>query len=431
MINFEAPNENLESQFWEKSYDIFDYIEEKYYEYQNIFKIILLCFCFVIIIIPSSKKNIDNRTNPITLPDQKNEPVSKEVKVKNQGNGEENKKNQGNNKEQGRKQQDKEESNKKPEDKEESKKKQQEKEESNKKPEDKEESKKKPEDKKESNKKPEDKEESNLNEGNNINEQNNDNKDNSNYVNLYIATHKDFNNSAIFNPNYKILVDERSQLKKEYKLEIIPTNDPDNILYPKRIAYGECSKIYKIWNLYKSGNITSKYVGFFHYSKIFQFTNNIPDLDSIFQKFDAILIKRYIFKENNRQIFKRYHLPHFLDESVEIIKEKFPEYTPYCNKYLNKKWANFCNIFIMKKDDFIKWGELVYAVILELDRRYNLTTDEDIKNLMREEIKKSRRKMDLNYQRRLEGFIVERIGGIFYEKNFQKIYEVPVINVNK
>ena len=268
MINFEAPNENLESQFWEKSYDIFDYIEEKYYEYQNIFKIILLCFCFVIIIIPSSKKNIDNRTNPITLPDQKNEPVSKEVKVKNQGNGEENKKNQGNNKEQGRKQQDKE----------------------------------------ESNKKPEDKEESNLNEGNNINEQNNDNKDNSNYVNLYIATHKDFNNSAIFNPNYKILVDERSQLKKEYKLEIIPTNDPDNILYPKRIAYGECSKIYKIWNLYKSGNITSKYVGFFHYSKIFQFTNNIPDLDSIFQKFDAILIKRYIFAHSPYPILFGYKI---------------------------------------------------------------------------------------------------------------------------
>ena len=424
-------DEKLENQLVEQCFDIQDYIEEKYYEYKNIFKIILLCFCLIIIIIPSSKKNIDNRTNPITLPDQKNEPVSKEVKVKNQGNGEENKKNQGNNKEQGRKQQDKEESNKKPEDKEESKKKQQEKEESNKKPEDKEESKKKPEDKKESNKKPEDKEESNLNEGNNINEQNNDNKDNSNYVNLYIATHKDFNNSAIFNPNYKILVDERSQLKKEYKLEIIPTNDPDNILYPKRIAYGECSKIYKIWNLYKSGNITSKYVGFFHYSKIFQFTNNIPDLDSIFQKFDAILIKRYIFKENNRQIFKRYHLPHFLDESVEIIKEKFPEYTPYCDKYLNKKWGNYCNVFIMKKDDFIKWGELVYGVIIELDRRYNLTTDEDIKNLMREEIKKSRRKMDLNYQRRLEGFIVERIGGIFYEKNFQKIYEVPVINVNK
>ena len=35
----------------------------------------------------------------------------------------------------------------------------------------------------------------------------------------------------------------------------------------------------------------------------------------------------------------------------------------------------------------------------------------------------------LNYQSRLEGFLSDRISGIFYEKHFQKIYEIPVINV--
>ena len=144
-------------------------------------------------------------------------------------------------------------------------------------------------------KKPENKEELKPKEEKDINKKNNENKDNSNFVNLYITTHKEFNNTAIYNPNYKILVDERSVLKKEYKLEIIPTDDPDNILYPKRVGYSECSKIYKIWKLYKSGNITSKYVGFFHYRRIFSFTNNIPDLDSIFKKFDAILIQRFGF----------------------------------------------------------------------------------------------------------------------------------------
>ena len=386
-------DEKLENQLVDQCFDIQDYIEEKYYEYKNIFKIILLCFCLIIIIIPSSKKNIDNRTNQITLPNQKNEPVSKENKMKNQGNEERNKNILGNNKEPGIKQQDKEDSEKKPENKEVPGKKQ----EQNKEPEKKKDY--KEEQEKKTDKNPSQKKEQKQSEGTDINDYNNSKSD-SNLVNLYIITHKDFNNKAIFNQNYKILVDERSQLKKEYKLEIIPTNVPGNILYPKRIGYGECAKIYPIWKSYKTGNITSKYVGFFHYSRIFKFTNNIPDLDSIFQKFDAILLKRIVMGETNY-------------------------------KYLNKKWANFCNIFIMKKDDFIKWGELVYAVILELDRRYNLTTDEDIKNLMREEIKKSGRKLELDYQSRLEGFIVERIGGIFYEKHFQKVYEVPFINVNK
>ena len=111
-------DEKLENQLVDQCFDIQDYIEEKYYEYRNIFKIILLCFCLIIIIIPSSKKNIDNRTNQITLPNQKNEPVSKENKMKNQGNEERNKNILGNNKEPGIKQQDKEDSEKKPENKE-------------------------------------------------------------------------------------------------------------------------------------------------------------------------------------------------------------------------------------------------------------------------------------------------------------------------
>ena len=62
-------------------------------------------------------------------------------------------------------------------------------------------------------------------------------------VNLYISTHKDFDNKLIVNPNYKILCDDRSQLKNNYSIEIISTNTSKNILFPKRIGYGEGSKI--------------------------------------------------------------------------------------------------------------------------------------------------------------------------------------------
>ena len=98
MINGEG-DEKLESQLSEKSYNLIDYVEEKYYVCKNIFKIIVLCFCLIIIIIPSTKKIIDNPTNPITLPDQKNEPISKEEKEIKQENKVENKNNKEQNKE--------------------------------------------------------------------------------------------------------------------------------------------------------------------------------------------------------------------------------------------------------------------------------------------------------------------------------------------
>jgi hypothetical protein len=245
-------------------------------------------------------------------------------------------------------------------------------------------------------------------------------------LNIYIATHKDFIN-ILSSPVYKILCDEKSKLKRVYNLPIIETNK-DNILFPKRIGYSECSKIYPIWKLYKEGILKSKYVGINHYRRIFPFKNNIPDLDEIFKNHDVILKKRFKLKATIWEQFNHYHIAKFLNESIDIIQEKFPEYYQYAISLLENKWGYFCNIFIMKKEDFIKWGEFVFGVLLELDKRYNLTTDNDISKLIKKEAKKLNRKLNIPYQSRLEAFLSERIGNIFYQRHFKKIYEIPTLD---
>ena len=243
------------------------------------------------------------------------------------------------------------------------------------------------------------------------------------FLNIYISTHRDFVNH-ITSPIYKIICDEKSQLNQEYNLTVIETNK-DNILYPKRKAYGEIAKMYYIWNLYKKGVLDSKYVGFNHYKRIFPFKDNIPDLDEMFKYYDVIVKSRYVFGITIKQNFYESHIGHFLNETLDIIREKFPEYYQYSLNYLEQTYANFCNIFIMKKYDFIKWGDIVFGVILEFDRKYNLKTDEDIRNLITKEDKN--KTLNIDYQSRLEGFLVERIGNIFYERHFKKIYEIPTI----
>jgi hypothetical protein len=245
-------------------------------------------------------------------------------------------------------------------------------------------------------------------------------------INIYIATHKDFVN-ILSSPVYKILCDEKSILKQVYNLSIIETNK-DNILFPKRRGYSECSKIYPIWKLYKKGILESKYVGINHYRRIFPFKNNIPDLDEIFKNYDVILKKRFKFQVTIREQFNYCHIDKFLTESIDIIGEKFPEYYQYAKSLLEKKWGNFCNIFIMKKEDFIKWGEFVFGVLLELDKRYNLTTDNDISKLIIKEAKKLNKKLNIPYQSRLEAFLSERIGNIFYQRHFKKVYEIPTLD---
>ena len=250
----------------------------------------------------------------------------------------------------------------------------------------------------------------------------------STFLNIYICTHRDFDNK-LTSPVYKILIDEKSQLKEEYNLTIIETNK-DNILYPKRLSYAECSKIYYIWKLYKEGKLKSKYVGFTHYSRIFPFKDDIPDLDEMFKYYDVIVKSRYIFGVNTRVHYNENHIGHFLNESLDIIREKFPEYYQPALTFLDKKYAYFCNVFIMKNEDFIKWGEFVFGVLFELDRRNNITSDEDVKAILINEAKeaeKSNKTFNIVFQRRIEGFLSERIGNIFYERHFKKIYEIPTL----
>ena len=242
------------------------------------------------------------------------------------------------------------------------------------------------------------------------------------YLNLFIVTHKDFYNK-INNPYYKIICDNKSQLKKKYPLKIIETYN-NNELYSKRNGYCEGSKIYYIWKKYKAKEISTKYIGFVHYRRVFSFKNKIPNLDKIFTKYGAIINKNINYKKNLKTQYSEGHIGKFLDEIEEIIKENFTEYYTSAIKSLNKKSFNCCNIFIMKNEDFIKYGEFVFGVLFEFDKRHKIEKDDDIKNLIDMEIKKIGKKIEPNYQYRQEGFLLERLSFIFYDYYFKKTLKV-------
>ena len=249
------------------------------------------------------------------------------------------------------------------------------------------------------------------------------NSTNSNFLNLYIITHKDFNN-YITNPIYKILCDDYYQLKNNYSLNIINTKN-NNELFEKRIGYSEGSKIYYIWKQYKNNIIKSKYVGFNHYRRIFNFGNNIPDLDKIFKKYDVILNRRFRSKLSLKKQYYKSHNEKDLNEILNIIKKKFSKYYSIALKTIKSKKFYICNIFIMKSEDFIKYGNFVFTILNEFDKKNNLISDENIKDyVLKNKKKKRRKKFKIEYQRRLQGFLLERISNIFYNYHFKKKYQI-------
>jgi hypothetical protein len=251
----------------------------------------------------------------------------------------------------------------------------------------------------------------------------------SNYLYLFINAHKDFTNK-LTNSYYLIICDNKTQLKNKYQLKIIETYK-NNELYQKKRGYCEGSKIYYIWKKYKNGKMSSKYVGFIHYRRVFTFKDNIPDLDAIFSKYDAIINKKIRFNGTMKIQFANCHIGKFLDEIEIIIKENFTQYYQSAKKSLNNNLLSCCNIFIMKKKDFIKYGEFVFGVLFEFDRRHKINNDNDIKNLIISESKKSgKNPYFVEYQFRQEAFLMERISSIFYDYYFKKTFEIRIAKNN-
>jgi len=234
---------------------------------------------------------------------------------------------------------------------------------------------------------------------------------------IFIITHKDFENFR-YNPVYTIVADDKSELQKKYNLKIMYANDCK--LYNLKRAYSEMSKLYYIYQLYKNGTISSKYIGLNHYRRYFNFTDNIPDMDSIFENYDVILNDPFNDSRGMQSQYCRMHFCRDYYKIIDIIKDIKPDYYETALQANNLKSIHCCNLFIMKKEDFFKYCEFMYDILFEFDRRNNFKTDNDVLVSARNSL----------YHSRIQAFLSERIGNIFYLKHFKrrKIFDYGLFN---
>ena len=240
-------------------------------------------------------------------------------------------------------------------------------------------------------------------------------KDHEPILKIFIMAHQDFINYR-YNPAYTIVADDESQLKNKYKLNIIYANKGK--LYNMRRAYGEMSRLYYIYQLYKKGTISSKYIGMNQYRRYFVFTDNIPDPDEMFKNNDVILGNPNFKRKGMRFQFCKYHICEKYDEIIDIIKKLKPEYYETALKTSQEKRVFLNNMFIMKKEDFLKYCEFIYDILFEFDKRNNFKTDEDVLNYVKKFFQTNH---SIYYQSRMQGFLCERVANIFYHYNFKRI----------
>lgn len=231
-------------------------------------------------------------------------------------------------------------------------------------------------------------------------------------IDMFITAYKDFSTN-ITNKAYKVIVGNHSITNKS-NLRLINCKQ-DDILDDKFY-----SELYMYKYVRKKCRL-KQYVGFCHYRKYFNFLDNIPNMDEIFNKYDCIVAKPLQWKETVKEQYAKMHNIEDLNIIEKIIDEKYPEYSHFCKVFLNGHLFIPYNMFIMKREDFKRYCDFVFGVLNEYTNIVGTDINKRIEDNKEKYLKRFYPNNTIEYQYRIGGYLAERLTNIFLMNNFKKM----------
>jgi len=194
-------------------------------------------------------------------------------------------------------------------------------------------------------------------------------------IKILIATHKEY-----WMPRDEVYLPIHVGKENKQELGYIGDNTGCNISI-KNPNYCELTAIYWAWK-----NLKVDYIGLVHYRRYFtrhNFRNcekkkrdilSKKDFENILKYVDIIVPdKRKYYIETNRSHYNHAHYKKDLDETENIIKEIYPEYSMAFNKVMNRTWGHMFNMFVMRKDYFDEYCDWLFTILFELEKRIDIS----------------------------------------------------------
>ena len=117
--------------------------------------------------------------------------------------------------------------------------------------------------------------------------------------------------------------------------------------------------------------------------------------------------KRKYYIETNRSHYNHAHPGIGLDETERIIQEYYPEYSEAFTLVMDRTWAHMFNMFVMRRDLFQEYCQWLFGILFELEERLDISAFDA-------------------YNKRVFGFVSERLLDVWLEKNQISYYEQNV-----
>lgn len=221
---------------------------------------------------------------------------------------------------------------------------------------------------------------------------------------LYVITHKEVENI----PSDRNIIGVGG---KELKCTSVYDNSGENIS-EKNGSFCELTALYWMWK-----NSDADILGLEHYRRLFCKKNPFvaKPVDKKFvskklKKYDVIIAKRYPLYQTVYKNYSRIHSSEDLEVCKQIIEEKYPEYNAEFKKFMRNKRISAYNMFIMPKqliDEYCAW---LFDILFEAENRIDLSDKDD-------------------YQKRIFGFLAERLFNVWINHRHLKIYYAQVNNI--
>lgn len=232
-------------------------------------------------------------------------------------------------------------------------------------------------------------------------------------MSIYIVTHKKFDPPML--ENYIPIQVGRCQTHVE--LGYLSDEKGENIA-DKNNAYCELTALFWIWK-----NSTDQVVGLCHYRRYFtqnpfsiraKYYMSFQKATKLLNKYDIILPEKILLKNTVREKYSMSGagFQKDLDEVEKMIKLYYPDYLSFYHKVMNGKEEYFWNMFIMKKDLMDQYCEWLFDILGRLEEIVDISLYD-------------------NRQKRIYGYIAERLLNVWVERNQLKIFECPVVQSDK
>lgn len=222
-------------------------------------------------------------------------------------------------------------------------------------------------------------------------------------MSVYIITHKRIESPKL--QGYQV-IQVGAAGKESFGFLKDDLNDNISIKNPN---YCELTGIYWIWK-----NREDDYVGIVHYRRFFSKSFwGKPILEeeirSILCKYDVILpFCRKLKKTVREQYCANSGFKEDLKKIEEIIKRIYPDYLEDYKQILDNRWCFFFNMMISSKEWFDEYCKWLFSILFEFEKVVDFSEYND-------------------YQKRVFGFISERLLTLYIFHNQYTVFEMGVV----